>query len=139
MENKIISPCISICRTDPVTGYCYGCARTNEEKKMWKDESISNEWKSENLKVIITRMKGWQLETFKESYDHKINHGISLFKKKLIEKYTVQDKSNDLPKRTDINILLNRVKLNQKNESRKKIYFSAAASAGLFLFGLIIF
>ena len=86
MENKIISPCISICRTDPVTGYCYGCARTNEEKKMWKDESISNEWKSENLKVIITRMKGWQLETFKESYDHKINHGISLFKKKLIEK-----------------------------------------------------
>lgn len=63
----------------------------------------------------------------------------SSVRKKLIEKYTVQDKSNDSPKRTDINILLNRVKLNQKNESRKKIYFSAAASAGLFLFGLIIF
>tara|TARA_B100000674_G_scaffold215642_1_gene176832 strand:+ start:466 stop:672 length:207 start_codon:yes stop_codon:yes gene_type:complete len=63
----------------------------------------------------------------------------SSVRKKLIEKYTVQDKPNDLPKRTDINILLNRVKLNQKNESRKKIYFSAAASAGLFLFGLIIF
>ena len=63
----------------------------------------------------------------------------SSVRKKLVEKYTVQDKPNDLPKRTDINILLNRVKLNQKNESRKKIYFSAAASAGLFLFGLIIF
>ena len=63
----------------------------------------------------------------------------SSVRKKLIEKYTVQYKPNDLPKRTDINILLNRVKLNQKNESRKKIYFSAAASAGLFLFGLIIF
>lgn len=63
----------------------------------------------------------------------------SSVRKKLIEKYTVQDKPSDLPKRTDINILLNRVKLNQKNESRKKIYFSAAASAGLFLFGLIIF
>ena len=63
----------------------------------------------------------------------------SSVRKKLVEKYTVQDKSSDLPKRTDINILLNRVKLNQKNESRKKIYFSAAASAGLFLFGLIIF
>ena len=63
----------------------------------------------------------------------------SSVRKKLIEKYTVQDKPNDLPKRTDINILLNRVKLNQKNESRKKIYFSAAASAGLFLFGPIIF
>ena len=64
---------------------------------------------------------------------------VSSVRKKLIEKYTVQDESKDLPKRTDINILLNRVKLNQKNESRKKIYFSAAASAGLFLFGLIIF
>ena len=63
----------------------------------------------------------------------------SSVRKKLIEKYTVQDSPNDAPKRTDINILLNRVKLNQKNESRKKIYFSAAASAGLFLFGLIIF
>ena len=31
-----ISPCISICKTDPVTGFCYGCARTNEEKKYGK-------------------------------------------------------------------------------------------------------
>ena len=29
----VVSPCISICRTDPVTGYCYGCARNNDEKK----------------------------------------------------------------------------------------------------------
>ena len=36
----IISPCISICKTEPITGYCYGCARTNEEKKIWKDEKI---------------------------------------------------------------------------------------------------
>ena len=72
MNNKVISPCISICRTDPVTGYCYGCARTNDEKKLWKEE---------NLKIIITRMQGWQLETFKESYEHKKNKGISLFKK----------------------------------------------------------
>ena len=86
MENKIISPCISICKTDPITGYCYGCARTNEEKKMWKDEHTTNEWKSENLKKIFIRMKGWQLETFKESYKHKINQGISLYKKKLLEK-----------------------------------------------------
>ena len=71
MEKRIISPCISICRTDPVTGFCYGCARTNEEKKFWKDENIADDWKEENLKIIITRMQGWQLETFKESYDHK--------------------------------------------------------------------
>ena len=85
MNKKIISPCISICRTDPVTGFCYGCARTNEEKKFWKDEKITDDWKEENLKIIVTRMKGWQLETFKESYDHKKNKGISLFKKKLLE------------------------------------------------------
>ena len=68
MENKVISPCISICKTDPVTGYCYGCARTNDEKIIWKDENTTNEWKSKNLEEISTRMKGWQLETFKESY-----------------------------------------------------------------------
>ena len=81
MSNKVISPCISICRTDPLTGYCYGCARTNNEKKLWKDEDAKDQWKEENLKIIITRMQGWQLETFKESYEHKKNKGISLFKK----------------------------------------------------------
>ena len=85
MNNKVISPCISICRTDPVTGYCYGCARTNDEKKLWKDEDAKDQWKEENLKIIITKMQGWQLETFKESYKHKIEHGISLFKKNVLE------------------------------------------------------
>ena len=85
MDNKIISPCISICRTDPVTGYCYGCARTNEEKKKWKDENSTNKWKEKNLKIIVTRMQGWQLNTFKESYEYKKNKGISLFKKNLLE------------------------------------------------------
>ena len=86
MVKNIISPCISICRTDPVTGYCYGCARTNKEKKMWKDVNTKDNWKKENLKIIINRMQGWQLETFKESYNHKIAKGISLFKKNLLEK-----------------------------------------------------
>ena len=85
MSNKVISPCISICRTDPVTGYCYGCARTNEEKRLWKDEKTDEKWKQENLQLITTRMQGWQLETFKESYDYKKDKGISLFKKKIIE------------------------------------------------------
>ena len=80
MNSKVISPCISICRTDPVTGYCYGCARTNEEKKLWKDENTKDQWKKENLKLITSRMQGWQLKTFKESYNHKKDKGISLFK-----------------------------------------------------------
>ena len=85
MSNKVISPCISICRTDPVTGYCYGCARTNEEKKKWKNENTENQWKKENLELITSRMQGWQLETFKESYNHKKNKGMSLFKKNQLE------------------------------------------------------
>tara|TARA_B100000989_G_scaffold47992_1_gene31284 strand:+ start:534 stop:740 length:207 start_codon:yes stop_codon:yes gene_type:complete len=63
----------------------------------------------------------------------------SSVKERLIKKYKDKDQDLTPPKRTDINILLNRVKVNQKNESRKKIYFSVAASAGLFLFGFIIF
>jgi uncharacterized protein len=86
MDNKAISPCISICRTDPVTGYCYGCARTNEEKKLWKNEKTDEKWKQKNLELIATRMQGWQLETFKESYEYKKNKGISLFKKEQLEK-----------------------------------------------------
>jgi len=39
-----------------------------------------------NLETIISRMEGWQLDTFKESYNHKIKNGISLFKKNLINK-----------------------------------------------------
>tara|TARA_B100001057_G_scaffold130492_1_gene129509 strand:+ start:519 stop:782 length:264 start_codon:yes stop_codon:yes gene_type:complete len=85
MNKKIISPCISICRTDPVSGFCYGCARTNDEKRKWKDENVTHVWKEENLKTIVSRMKGWQLETFIESYNHKKTRGISLFKKKLLD------------------------------------------------------
>ena len=50
-----------------------------------RDRSTTKEWKEQNLKEIINRMKGWQLDTFKESYKHKLNNGISLFKKNLLE------------------------------------------------------
>ena len=80
----IISPCISICKSDPKTGYCYGCGRNNEEKKIWKLDNTSDEWKKKNLEIIRNRLNGWQLESFKESYQYKIKNGISLFKKKLL-------------------------------------------------------
>ena len=79
----IISPCISICKTDPSTGYCYGCGRNNEEKKIWKQEDTTDDWKLSNLKEIKKRLSGWQLDSFNESYEYKINNGISLFKKKI--------------------------------------------------------
>ena len=81
----IISPCISISKTDPSAGYYYGCGRNNDEKKIWKSEETTDEWKSNNLKTIKKRLSGWQLESFKVSYEHKINNGISLFKKSLIK------------------------------------------------------
>ena len=76
---SIVSPCISICKTDPVSGFCYGCARTNEEKKIWKEFSTSEDWKRNNIETIKKRMSGWQLTTFNESYENKIKEGISLF------------------------------------------------------------
>tara|TARA_B100000287_G_C20037541_1_gene545032 strand:+ start:144 stop:392 length:249 start_codon:yes stop_codon:yes gene_type:complete len=78
----IVSPCISICKTDPLTGYCYGCGRSNNDKKMWKDEKTTDDWKKSNLLELEKRLNGWQLESFKESYQNKIKYGISIFNEK---------------------------------------------------------
>ena len=86
-KENIVSPCISICRTDPRTGYCYGCARTEEEKAIWKKKETNIQWKKENIDELIQRMSGWQLTTFRESYQHKIKTGISLFKKNQFKTY----------------------------------------------------
>ena len=81
----IVTPCISICKTDPVTGFCYGCGRNNEEKKIWKIQDTTDEWKKKNLIEIRKRLEGWQLESFEESYKHKIENGISLIKKEMLK------------------------------------------------------
>ena len=70
----IVSPCISICKTDPVSGLCYGCGRSDEEKKIWKDPETTDDWKNNNLKEIENRLSGWQLESFKMSYKNKIEN-----------------------------------------------------------------
>ena len=66
------------------------------------------------------------------------NIGVAL-RDKLVSRYLTKDTEIKNPKSSNINVLLNRIELNKKNESRKKLYFSAAASTGLILFGLIIF
>jgi hypothetical protein len=60
-------------------------------------------------------------------------------KDKIVSRYLEKDQTTPQTKSSDINVLLNRIELNKKSESRKKLYFSAAASTGLILFGLIIF
>ena len=66
------------------------------------------------------------------------NSGFNV-KEKLTEKYLVKDNIKNQTKSTNINVLLNRVRNEKKNESMMKLYFSAAASTGLVLFGLLIF
>ena len=66
------------------------------------------------------------------------NIGIAI-RDKLVSRYLTKDTEVKHSKSSNINVLLNRIELNKKNESRKKLYFSAAASTGLILFGLIIF
>ena len=68
-----------------------------------------------------------------------VKNTTSALKDKIVSKYLDKNDLQSSKRSTDINVLLNRVKINQRNESRKKIYFSAAASAGLLLFGLVIF
>ena len=86
MDNKeIVTPCMSVCKTDPISGYCYGCGRTDEDKKMWKDPETSDEWKINNLELLRTRLNGWQKDAFDKSYAYKKENGISLIKKRLLE------------------------------------------------------
>ncbi len=63
----------------------------------------------------------------------------TIIRDKLVAKYLQKDIKQTQSKTSNINILLNRIEINKKNETKKKLYFSAAASTGLILFGLIIF
>tara|TARA_B100000035_G_C20612344_1_gene384575 strand:+ start:129 stop:374 length:246 start_codon:yes stop_codon:yes gene_type:complete len=60
-------------------------------------------------------------------------------KNKIISRYKIENEEMAETKSTNINVLLNRVKLDQKKESRKKIIFTAATSLGVLLFGVLIF
>ena len=64
---------------------------------------------------------------------------FSSIKKHLLVKYTLKDENLNNKKSTDINILLNRVKQDQKKESIKKLLFTVATSLGVVMFGLVIF
>jgi len=64
---------------------------------------------------------------------------LASIKEKMIQRYTIEDENLYNKKSTNINILLNRVRQDQKKESRKKILFTAATSLGVVLFGVLIF
>ena len=68
-----------------------------------------------------------------------MKNSISEIKSKIISSYINDEKTYDEAKSSNINVLLNRVKLDQKRESRKKILFSAITSASVLLFGFLVF
>jgi len=68
-----------------------------------------------------------------------VKNSLSTVKKILVSKYLDDENKLETPKTANINVLLNRVKLDKKRESRKKLLFSAATSAGVLLFGILIF
>ena len=68
-----------------------------------------------------------------------MKYPFSSIKNKLISRYTKGGEDTNKIKSTDINVLLNRVKLDKEKESRQKILFSVVTSLGVVLFGVLIF
>ena len=68
-----------------------------------------------------------------------MKNNVPSVKNKIISRYLNEDTNQNSPKSTNVNVLLNRVKLDQKKEGRKKLLFTAATSLGVLLFGVLIF
>ena len=56
---------------------------TMTKRRFGNPKRLLMNWKTTNLEIIRKRLSGWQLESFNESYEHKISNGMSLFKKNL--------------------------------------------------------
>tara|TARA_B100001142_G_C13803333_1_gene449720 strand:+ start:202 stop:408 length:207 start_codon:yes stop_codon:yes gene_type:complete len=68
-----------------------------------------------------------------------MKNSLSTAKKKIISRYIATEENSAQVKSTDVNILLNRVKLDKKREKIKKLIFSAIASTGVIVFGILVF
>ena len=64
---------------------------------------------------------------------------FSSLKNKIVKRYTLNDENLKDYKSTNINILLNRIRIDKKKEIQKKLLFTAATSLGFVLFGVLIF
>jgi hypothetical protein len=64
---------------------------------------------------------------------------FSSLKNKIVKRYTLNDENLKDYKSTNINILLNRVRVNKKKEFQKKILFTAVTSLCTILFGILLF
>jgi len=64
---------------------------------------------------------------------------FSSIRNKIVKRYTLNDENLKDYKSTNINILLNRIRIDKKKEIQKKIVFTVATSLGAVLFGVLIF
>ena len=64
---------------------------------------------------------------------------LSSVRNKMIQRYTSINDDKYKSKSTNINVLLNRVRIDKKKERVKKIFFSLSASLGILVFAIIIF
>ena len=71
--------------------------------------------------------------------NQSMKNTLSSIQQKFVQKNTQQHQDLNTVKSSNINVLLNRVKLDQKRETRKKLLFSASASAFVLIFGVLIF
>tara|TARA_B100001057_G_scaffold323142_1_gene323375 strand:- start:3186 stop:3392 length:207 start_codon:yes stop_codon:yes gene_type:complete len=68
-----------------------------------------------------------------------MKNNFSSVKKKIFQRYELENDDFNSTKSTNINILLNRVKQDQKKESIKKLLFTAVTSVVLISFGVLVF
>ncbi len=68
-----------------------------------------------------------------------MKNNFSSIKKKIFQRYELENDDFNSTKSTNINILLNRVKQDQKKESIKKLLFTAVTSVVLISFGVLVF
>jgi hypothetical protein len=68
-----------------------------------------------------------------------MQNSFTSLRNKIVKRYTLNDENLKDYKSTNINILLNRVRVNKKKEFQKKIVFTVATSLGVVLFGVLIF
>ena len=68
-----------------------------------------------------------------------MQNSFTSLRNKIVKRYTLNDENLKDYKSTNINILLNRVRVDKKKEFQKKILFTAATSLGVVLFGVLIF
>ena len=52
-EITVASPCVGVCRLDPLTKLCQGCFRTAEEIGLWRD--ADDRWRRSLLERIARR------------------------------------------------------------------------------------